>query len=69
MLVAAAIATWLRATCSGFGKFFASQFAGSPSHGPGATAPMFSEFARLIVEKLANVNLLTLGLLFFTALG
>ncbi|RUV31883.1 sterol desaturase family protein, partial [Mesorhizobium sp. M5C.F.Ca.IN.020.32.2.1] len=30
---------------------------------------MFSEFARVIVEKLSNVNLVTLGLLFLTALG
>ncbi|MER9234347.1 sterol desaturase family protein [Mesorhizobium sp. M0622] len=30
---------------------------------------MFSEFVRAIVEKLSNVNLTTLGLLFLTALG
>jgi sterol desaturase/sphingolipid hydroxylase (fatty acid hydroxylase superfamily) len=30
---------------------------------------MFSEFARAIVEKLSNINLLTLGLLLLTALG
>lgn len=30
---------------------------------------MFSEFARAIVEKLSNINLLTLGLILLTALG
>lgn len=30
---------------------------------------MFSEFARVIVEKLSHINLLTLGLLLLTALG